>query len=603
MRVRIAGMAWLPKADLGPQGIAYFKKVLHIVPRKARAYDNTPPTPIDCWSETDTELGIPRDFFFATAKKEHDLVWDTAGGSKVEYGSKILHEGVYAEQGRAVGEILDWFGIGPHAPDVPSGGVGRHLGAIIKADPGFGKTNTALSIAHRMARTAVVIVHKERLLVQWAGRIEKFLPGARVGIVQEDKCQFEDRDIVIAMAQSLALEGQDGKRRYPQEFYDWPGLLVIDEIHRIGAPTWSPIPKMFAAQYRLGLSATPRRKDGADDVFWWHIGQIRYSAETEMPVPDVRVVESGARGPDIMRKEGVALPVVINVLSRLTWRNKQIVAEIVKALKSPQQRKLMVLSERLEHLRALDKMLLEACEEDGLKDITTGFYVGEWFTGEEVPRLVKGHWEMDDEGRDKAIETIYLTFRRRKALKAEKDADGARLIWLDDDWFDLDNLYNVPAHAEESIKAAVFKAADQALFKLAKEFKIAQRKREKKRPVTEAELFEAERARVMWVTYQMCGEGIDQPAVDTLGFATPVSDVEQAYGRGRRVCVPVREGGESTPEMCEHYCPWRAGDCKGKPKPMAFDIVDKHIIVAKKRRKHRLEFYRSVGAKLAGATS
>jgi hypothetical protein len=55
--------------------------------------------------------------------------------------------------------------------------------------------------------------------------------------------------------------------------------------------------------------------------------------------------------------------------------------------------------------------------------------------------------------------------------------------------------------------------------------------------------------------------------------------------------------------MCEHYCPWRAAECKGKPGPMAFDIVDKQIVLSKKRLKYRLEFYRSVGSKLAGATS
>jgi len=602
-------MAWLPKTDLGAEGVAYFKKALRIVPRKSLAFDDTPPTPIECWSETPTEFGIPRDYFFATAQQEHDIVWDMACGDFVEYESRILHEGVYAEQGRVVEAVLDWFeGVQAVNPMT----VGKHLGAIVRADPGFGKTNTALSIVHRLGMTAVVIVHKERLMVQWQQRVEKFLPGARVGIVQESKCQFEDRDIVVAMAQSLALEGQNGKRRYPQEFYNWPGILVVDEVHRIGAPTWSPIPKMFGSQFRLGLSATPRRNDGADDVFWWHIGQIRYSAETKMPIPNVRMVESRSRGPGIMREKNAAIPIVINILTRLTWRNRVIISEIVKALRSPHQRKLMVLSERLEHLRELDQMLREACEGEDLKDVTTGFYVGEWFTGEQPPRLMKGYWTMDDEGRERAIKTIFESFKRRRALRGEKDENGRRHILLEKDrWLDLDGLYEWNPEPPNGInpeqwgekREKIVLAADSLLFKIAKEFGIAQKKVEKKRPVTEAELYEAERARVMWVTYQMCGEGIDQPAVDTLGFASPVSDAEQAFGRVRRFCVPVSEGGESTPEMCEHYCSWRAGECKAKPRTMVFDIVDRNILLAQKRRKSRMEFYRSVKAKVGGAIS
>lgn len=602
--MRVAEMAWLPKAEIGAGGVAYFQKELVIVPRKFVG-DDSPPVPIRCWVDTVGEIGIPRDYFFATAQQAHEVVWDVAYGAETSYENRILHEGMFAEQGRAVDTLFAWFQ-GFDARGDPMQ-VGFHLGAILQGDPGFGKTNTALSLVHRIGRTTVVVVHKERLLVQWQERIEKFLPGARVGIVRENLCQFEDRDIVIAMAQSLALEGQDGKQRYPKDFYRWPGVVIVDEVHRIGAQTWSPIPQMFPARYRLGLSATPRRKDGADKVFWWHIGQIRYAVETKMPTVSVRVVKTSSQGPDVIRTERTPSPIVINILCRLTYRNQRIVREIMAALKSPSKRKIMVLSERLEHLRELDEMLREACEAEGLEGITTGFYVGEWFTGDQSPRLVKGYWEMDEEGRERAIRTIFSSFRRRRDLNAAKE-NGHRSILLEPDrWLDLDGLYEwnpeppegmTPKQWEEK-RVKVFKAADACLLEVAKTFKIAQKKVEKKRPVTEEELREAERARVMWVTYQMCGEGIDQPAVDTIGFASPIGDVEQAYGRARRLCAPVRAGGHATPEMCEHYCPWRFGECQGKPERLAFDIVDNWVPLARKRQRYRMEFYEAVEARVA----
>jgi superfamily II DNA or RNA helicase len=38
---------------------------------------------------------------------------------------------------------------------------------------------------------------------QWIERIQEFLPGARVGKIQGQKFDIEDKDIVIGMLQSL----------------------------------------------------------------------------------------------------------------------------------------------------------------------------------------------------------------------------------------------------------------------------------------------------------------------------------------------------------------------------------------------------------------
>lgn len=614
MKIRVAGMAWLPSDELGDEAIAQLKRKFTIIPKKPRyGDDDGRPAPVRCYAELPGEFGIPRDHFFETAGQTHDIEWDLCEGFPVEYDSLLRQEGDYVEQGQAISELCDHLEMFDSLLCRHSGPDqmvrGRHLSSMLKADPGFGKTNVTLSMLHRLGRTALVLVHKERLLMQWIRRIERFLPGAKVGIVREDECDFEGKDIVVGMLQSLALE--DGSR-YPEAFYRWPGVLALDEVHRIGAATWAPVPPMFSAKWRVAMTATPRRKDGADKVFWWHLGPIRYEAKTKRPVLDVRFVESGIKNvPDILRSHDVAPPIVINILTKLTWRNRRIVREILKALKAPSKRKIVVLSERLEHLRELDGMLRK---EVG-PEVTTGFYVGEWFTGEKTKKLAEGEWDMAGEGREEAIRAIYLSFRRRRKLKAEKLAVGPRRLLLREEaeigdrticlgkgeWMNLDEeLREAEAHDHHSPSMKEF---DERLFAIAKEYDIQQKVREKKKALTEEQLFEAERARVVWMTYQMCSEGIDIPAIDVVGFATPISDVEQAYGRGRRVCVPVRHGGDKTPEDCEHYCPWRADACTGKPKPLAFDVVDRIVPLSKRRKKWRLEFYESVGAKVAEAVS
>jgi superfamily II DNA or RNA helicase len=48
-------------------------------------------------------------------------------------------------------------------------------------------------------------------------------------------------------------------RRRLNEF----GLLIVDEVHHLPAPTYRAIAEKAAAPWRLGLSATPERSDGA----------------------------------------------------------------------------------------------------------------------------------------------------------------------------------------------------------------------------------------------------------------------------------------------------------------------------------------------------
>ena len=160
----------------------------------------------------------------------------------------------------------------------------KYGGGILCAACGTGKTVMGLELARRFQRPAVVIVHKTFLMNQWAKRIATFLPEAKVGFWQGKRCDSgADHDFVIAMVQSLT-----GKRHYPQKVYDSFGMVISDEAHRLGAPTWQSAIVKFSADYRLGLTATPYRKDGMHKVFMAHIGGIKYEL-TAPPGPPAKV--------------------------------------------------------------------------------------------------------------------------------------------------------------------------------------------------------------------------------------------------------------------------------------------------------------------------
>ena len=55
------------------------------------------------------------------------------------------------------------------------------------------------------------------------------------------------------------------------------------------------------------------------------------------------------------------------------------------------------------------------------------------------------------------------------------------------------------------------------------------------------ELDEAEKADILFATYQMVSEGFDVETLDTVFLTMPMSDVEQAVGRIMRVCSDKKQ--------------------------------------------------------------
>jgi superfamily II DNA or RNA helicase len=102
-------------------------------------------------------------------------------------------------------------------------------GGLLDVDPGKGKTVMALNIISKLKKKTLVIVHKSFLLNQWIERITQFLPDARVGKIQAQIIDIEDKDIVIGMLQSLS------QKEYPDDLFDSFGLSIYDETHHLGA--------------------------------------------------------------------------------------------------------------------------------------------------------------------------------------------------------------------------------------------------------------------------------------------------------------------------------------------------------------------------------
>ena len=110
-------------------------------------------------------------------------------------------------------------------------------GGIISLKCGGGKTVLALHIISMLKKKTIVVVHKDFLMTQWRDRIKQFLPNARIGKIQQNTIDIEDKDIVLSMVQSLSM------KEYSEDTFDSFGLAVFDECHHLGAEVFQNLCK------------------------------------------------------------------------------------------------------------------------------------------------------------------------------------------------------------------------------------------------------------------------------------------------------------------------------------------------------------------------
>jgi superfamily II DNA or RNA helicase len=133
------------------------------------------------------------------------------------------------------------------------------------------------------------------------------------------------------------------------------GQVIVDECHHVGAVSFDAILRRTKARYVLGLTATPIRRDGQQRIIFMQCGPIRYTAAKPANVPrDLEVVpRSWVARMDLPQEAGIQD--VFRHLANDQQRTDAIAAEVSGAF--GQGRKVLVLTERTEHLDAIKASL------------------------------------------------------------------------------------------------------------------------------------------------------------------------------------------------------------------------------------------------------
>ena len=237
---------------------------------------------------------------------------------------------------------------------------------IISLQTGGGKTVCALYIASQIKMPTIVLVHNTFLRDQWVDRIKSFLPKARIGTIQGEIIDVVNKDIVVAMLQSVCM------KEYPPDTFKSFGLVIVDECHHIASEAFSQSLSKLTSKYMLGLSATPERKDKLMYVINWFLGPMLYRSNTADKVDEkvrVEVYDFDPKDDEynaiIYNNQGVMFTtLMINKVAEYKPRNDLIINLLDDLVQ--EDRQILVLTDRVEHTKTLfeglpDKVKDQAC--------------------------------------------------------------------------------------------------------------------------------------------------------------------------------------------------------------------------------------------------
>ena len=226
----------------------------------------------------------------------------------------------------------------------------RHDTGVLCAPTAFGKTVTAAALIARRGVNTLVLVHRTELLRQWQERLQAFLGVGKgvVGTIGGGKAK-PGGQIDIAVMQSLS------RQEDPGAFIGQYGHVIVDECHHLSAVSFEALMKQARAKYVLGLTATPIRRDGQHPIIFMQCGPIRHTASRPATAPHDLEVIPRIQSATIDLPAEAAIQDVFRHVATDPQRTAAIGNEVINALSIG--RKILVLSERTEHVAAIEAAL------------------------------------------------------------------------------------------------------------------------------------------------------------------------------------------------------------------------------------------------------
>jgi len=283
---------------------------------------------------------------------------------------------------------------------------GRARSGILQAPCGWGKTFTGCEIISSNKTKTLVLVHTKLLFRQWIEELERQIPTVKIGRIGDGL--FDIQDITVGIYKSVYNRRDELKNSF--------SMILVDEAHLCPAEMFSTALNSLNAKIKIGISATPRRKDGKHvflaDYFSPFMVQARDPRQLQDPV--VQIKRTDFRFPVIDPKRDWS-----RQLNKLC-ANKDYLAAIAKFAKSQivTGRCPLILGERVQMLKDLQELIPDSVCLIGESDESTR---------SDVLQNVGGKYKcvlstkLFDEGIScHRLDTLYLTCPSNNPIKLEQ---------------------------------------------------------------------------------------------------------------------------------------------------------------------------------------
>ena len=283
---------------------------------------------------------------------------------------------------------------------------GRARSGILQAPCGWGKTFTGCEIISKNNTKTLVMVHTKLLFRQWIEELERQLPSAKIGRIGDGLMDVQD--ITVGIYKSIYNRRDELENSF--------STVIVDEAHLCPAEMFSTALNSLNAKVKIGISATPKRKDGKHvflaDYFSPYIVQARDPRQLQDPI--VQIKRTDFRFPVIDPKRDWS-----RQLNKLCG-NKDYLEAIANFAKSQivSGRCPLILGERVQMLKDLQDLipdsicLIGETDESTRKDVLSG--VGGKYKAVLSTKLF-------DEGIScHRLDTLYLTCPSNNPIKLEQ---------------------------------------------------------------------------------------------------------------------------------------------------------------------------------------
>ncbi len=227
---------------------------------------------------------------------------------------------------------------------------------VLEGGTGSGKTVQGINIICARKAPTLIVCHTRDLMMQWRDRLIEFtsLSADEIGLLGGGNCRIKPVTVGVVNSILKKMESEGLREKFSH--------VVVDECHRTPGRTFSEVVVSFPAQYVLGLSATPYRRDGLTKLIHYYCGEKLHAIDPK----HLRDIGAILRPELHLRYTGFTYAYrddyskMITKLVESADRNQLIVNDVISSLNSSRG-VILVVSDRTHHLNSLKNRFEELC--------------------------------------------------------------------------------------------------------------------------------------------------------------------------------------------------------------------------------------------------